>query len=86
MSKQKKQLSYDDMVKQANIINAEERFGSAIREYGKYFGTPLVIQTNPQPDTQPSGSYVWTCPKCGSVYGPHVTECHRCNKPMVATC
>lgn len=22
----------------------------------------------------------WVCPKCGSVYGPGVTECWRCNR------
>ena len=24
----------------------------------------------------------WVCPRCGSVYGPSVTECCRCNPPM----
>ena len=23
----------------------------------------------------------WICPKCGSVYGPSVRECYRCNSP-----
>jgi len=22
----------------------------------------------------------WVCPKCGSVYGPFVNQCGRCNK------
>ena len=21
----------------------------------------------------------WECPKCGRIFGPHVTECHYCN-------
>ena len=25
----------------------------------------------------------WICPKCGNVYGPHVSECKVCNKPVV---
>ena len=24
----------------------------------------------------------WICPKCGSVYGPNVSECIRCNHPI----
>ena len=28
----------------------------------------------------------WICPKCGSVYGPFVHECGRCNGPMKITC
>ena len=27
----------------------------------------------------------WICPKCGSVYGPSVTECSRCNPPQGIT-
>jgi len=26
--------------------------------------------------------YGWICPKCGACYGPHVSECPRCNPPM----
>lgn len=28
----------------------------------------------------------WTCPKCGSVYAPFVSECSRCNGPLKVTC
>lgn len=28
----------------------------------------------------------WVCPKCGSVYGPNVSQCWRCNPPMQITC
>lgn len=24
----------------------------------------------------------WVCPKCGTVYGPGVSECYRCNPPI----
>lgn len=27
----------------------------------------------------------WICPKCGSVYGPSVMECSRCNQPQGVT-
>lgn len=26
--------------------------------------------------------YGWVCPKCGSVYGPFIFECCRCNHPI----
>lgn len=28
----------------------------------------------------------WVCPKCGSVYGPNVSQCWRCNPHMTITC
>lgn len=28
----------------------------------------------------------WVCPKCGSVYGPHVSTCWRCSVPTTITC
>jgi len=28
----------------------------------------------------------WVCPKCGSVYGPFVNECMRCNGGYKITC
>lgn len=28
----------------------------------------------------------WVCPKCGSVYGPHVSTCWRCSSPTTITC
>lgn len=28
----------------------------------------------------------WVCPRCGSVYGPSVTECYRCSPPIKITC
>jgi len=28
------------------------------------------------PTVAPSG---WTCPKCGSIWGPHVVGCEKCN-------
>lgn len=30
----------------------------------------------------------WVCPKCGSVYAPHMTECVRCNptRKLEVTC
>jgi hypothetical protein len=30
----------------------------------------------------PVPQYGWACPKCGSVYAPHVMECSRCNPPQ----
>jgi len=27
------------------------------------------------------GQAGWICPQCGSVYGPNVAECWRCNGP-----
>ena len=27
----------------------------------------------------------WSCPQCGSVYAPYVTECWRCAQPIVVT-
>ena len=30
--------------------------------------------------------YGWICPKCGAVYGPHVSECSRCCPAIRITC
>ena len=27
----------------------------------------------------------WVCPKCGTVYAPHVQGCVKCNNPMEIT-
>jgi hypothetical protein len=27
----------------------------------------------------------WVCIKCGSSYGPAITECYRCNAPPVVS-
>ena len=24
----------------------------------------------------------WMCPKCGSIYAPHISECIRCSPPI----
>lgn len=31
----------------------------------------------------PTMSQGWQCPKCSSIYAPNVTECFRCNYPVV---
>ena len=28
----------------------------------------------------------WICPKCGSVYGPHIQACYNCNKSDPLSC
>lgn len=38
----------------------------------------------PQYIPYPSGYGIpWICPKCGSIYGPGVFECYRCNEHYV---
>lgn len=36
-------------------------------EYSQYQFTPIPA--------------AWTCPRCGSIYGPAALECSRCNPP-----
>ncbi len=40
------------------------------QQYGRYHYTP-------------NHGGGWTCPKCGSIYGPTHPECYRCNPPAV---
>lgn len=28
-------------------------------------------------------NYGWICPKCGAVYGPHISTCQRCLTPYI---
>jgi len=39
-----------------------------------------------QLSAQPRPFLGWSCPRCGSIYGPAQTECYRCNPPLKVTC
>ncbi len=40
-------------------------------------------QINPHPTILYNSG--WVCPKCGTVYAPHVQGCVKCNNPMEIT-
>lgn len=33
-------------------------------------------------EPSPIIQYGWVCPKCGSVYAPHTSECSRCSSSV----
>lgn len=46
-------------------------------------GSSGIPPSKLDPVYYPSG---WVCPKCGSVYGPHVSTCWKCSAPVTITC
>lgn len=44
---------------------------------GEVTGRSRLVESIMGTSLVPTG---WCCPKCDSIYAPHVEECHRCNK------
>lgn len=63
------------------MTGAQTRLSSSLND--------VVVPSSSNPPNKPEEHKYyplgWICPKCGSVYGPHVSECWRCSSRTI-TC